>query len=236
MGVWHPVDMRPRGPFPEEPLAAQLAKARRFSACAELFRRDAVLHPSAIRSIIGSYSSAFDQSSMSPAMEQSGNEALAWFAANPGSDVLGREYVRLFGGTVWTREMPLIPPCACSYLSEPVDGTVADVLAAYDTVGFVPRTENGRCPAHISNELDFVSHCMTRVASGDPAGVAAAHVFVVTHLFHWGVVFAAATYARAELPPYRFAGAALEHILFGALDHATESDEPHCTVPMDRPS
>lgn len=236
MGVWHPVDMRPRGPFPEEKLSPESLRARGFSACAELFRSDAVLHPRAIRSILAVFDRISECHRGHGPMHQAGADALAWFAANPGSDVLAEEYVRLYGGANWADQMPLIPPCACSYLSEPVDGTVGDVLATYESTGFKARTEGGRCPAHISNELDFVAHCMGAAAAGHESGSAAARLFVVTHLFHWGVVFAAATYARAELPPYRFAGAVLEQLLFCALDHATATDAPGSALRFEFPA
>jgi len=218
MGVWHAVDARPRGPFKDEPMSLQHAKARKFSACADLFRSDPAAYATAIDAMLAACPGMGDCFGGSGNLRIHAADANAWFGEHPERDALEGEHKRLYGGRDWSDEMPLIPPCACSYLSEPVDGTISDVLAAYHAIGFTPRTESGRCPAHISNELDFMAHCLSAAAVGDPAGHVAARTFMMTHLFHWGVVFAAATYARAEEPPARFAGAILEQLLFCELE------------------
>lgn len=226
MGAWHDVDRRPRG-LTDEVTSFQFAKARKFATCAELFRCDSVLHASVIRSLLTPCPGTESCHTQAENIQVMGTDALAWLEEHPERGAMAPEHRRLYGGKDWADQMPLIPPCACSYLSEPVDGTVADALSAYGAVGFAPLTESGLCPAHISNELDFMAHCLSAAAKGDQAAVIAARAFMVTHLFHWGVVFAAATCASAEVPPMRFAGAVLEQLLFCELEQATRRDEPY---------
>jgi len=220
MGVWRAVDKRPRGRLKDEPVSLQRAKARKFSACADLFRVDSAAYSAAIDAMLAACPGMGDCFGGGGGLRARADDARAWFGEHPERDALVGEHKRLYGGSDWSDEMPLIPPCACSYLSEPVDGTVVDVLTAYRAIGFTPRTESGRCPAHISNELDFMSHCLSAGADGERAGHVAAHTFMMTHLFHWGVVFAAATCARAEEAPATFAGAILEQLLFCELEQA----------------
>lgn len=208
----------------------QLAKARKYAACAELFRRDAARHPAAVRALLTPCAVSGGCLSLPPVVVQNGAQALAWFGENPGRDAVCAESTRLYGGRDWTGTMPLIPPCACSYLSEEVDGTIADVLAQYEAAGFAPRTEGGRCPAHISNELDFMSDRLRASAEGDAEALRVSREFMLDHLFPWGVVFAAATYARAATPPLRFAGAVLEQLLFCEHEHATTLDNAYRTL------
>ncbi len=201
-------------------ITLQLAKARKFKACAELFRDDATAYPGAIRSMLSPCPVAIECPTRPSAMLASGTEALAWLDEHPTRDALAEEHLRLFGGKDWAGAMPLVPACACSYLSEEIDDDIADVLVTYDAARFTPRTDGGRCPAHISNELEFVAHCLEAAATGDRDALLTCRAFVLSHLFGWGVVFAAATFARAATPPSRFAGAILEQLLFCERGHA----------------
>ena len=207
--------------------ASQRAKARKFSACAELFRVDATAHPAAIRTMLAGCPGTSECRSWGEGLHDSGTQALAWLDANPSSDALLDECTRLFGGKDWVATMPLVPPCACSYLSPAVDGVISDVLVAYDAAGFAPRTEDRRCAAHISNELEFMSHCLKGAAAGETDQLLMSRAFVVAHLYQWGVVFAAATYARAENPVLRFAGSILEQLLFCEYGHAAASESSY---------
>lgn len=230
MSSWHTVDERPRISAEAQAAPRQLAKARKYAACAELFRRDASSHPAAIRALLTPCAVSGGCLSLPEVVVRTGAEALLWFDENPARNAVCAESTRLYGGRDWTGTMPLIPPCACSYLSEEFDGTVSDVLVEYERAEFTPRTEGGRCPAHISNELDFMAHRLRASAAGDADALRVSRGFMLDHLFPWGVVFAAATYARAATPPLRFAGAVLEQLLFCERDHATTLDNAYRTL------
>lgn len=206
----------------EQATALQLVRARKFAALATLFRLDAERYPSAVRTLLTPCPGILDCPVRKGAVRQSGVAAAAWSASRRSRDsrAIGLEHSRLFGGADVRTDMPLIPACACSYLFADVDGSLQDIERAYAGAGFVPLTEAGRCPAHVSNELDFMAYCLAGGAVGDAASLDTGRAFMISHLFGWGVVFAAATYARAEHPVLRFAGEMLEHLLFCDLEAA----------------
>lgn len=203
--------------------AVELAhlRARKYRALSELFRLDFSRYRQAIETLLVACPGIHDCPVVHGETRETGIEALEWSATPDDHERIAAEHVRLFGGADIARQMPMVSPCAAMYMSEEYDGSSGDVIAAYQALGFVPVLADGRCAAHISNELEFVAHCLDLMGTTqgrDAAFVAGA--FLETHLFGWGVVFSAATYSRSQHPVTRFAGMMLEHMLFCELEHS----------------
>lgn len=195
-------------------------RARKFRALSTLFRLDTTAYESAIGTLLIGCPGAGECPVITGSVHQAGIAALDWVRGGAADvDGLAAEHTRLFGGADMARQMPMVSPCAAMYMTEEYDGQPADVSAVYHAVGFTPSQEQGMCPSHICNELDFMAYCLEK-GSRDAATVA--YAFVMSHLFAWGVVFSAATYARSTHPVTRFAGMMLEHLLFCELEHARD--------------
>ncbi len=194
-------------------------RARKFRALSALFRLNLNAYEESIQTLLSGCPGVDECPVISGSVHEIGLEALEWVRHAPDSTALGAEHTRLFGGTDLARQMPMVSPCAAMYMTEEYDGNPADVSAVYSALGFEPSSERGMCPSHICNELDFMAYCL-ETGSRDAATIA--YAFIMSHLFGWGVVFSAATYARSQHPVTRFAGMMLEHLLFCELEHARD--------------
>ncbi len=194
-------------------------RARKFRALASLFRLEVEDYPAAVRMLLEPCPDVETCPVAHGSASASGLEALQWAAEAVDDATMRTEHLRLFGGPDRVKQMPIVSPCGAAYMSEDYDGDPSVVAAVYDGIGFEPRLDHGECPVHISNELDFMAHCFE---AGDRDSLTVAHAFIVTHLFSWGVVFAAAVYARSEHPVTRFGGTMLEHMMFCELEHARD--------------
>lgn len=203
--------------------AVELAhlRARKYRALSALFRLDFAQYRQAIEALMVACPGIHDCPVVHGETHETGLEALEWSGASEDHERIAAEHIRLFGGADIARQMPMVSPCAAMYMSEEYDGSSADVTAAYRATGFVPVLGDGRCAAHISNELEFMAHCLDLMGTTEGRDAAfVAGAFLETHLFGWGVVFSAATYSRSQHPVTRFAGMMLEHMLFCELEHS----------------
>lgn len=203
--------------------AVELAhlRARKYRALATLFRLDLPAYTDAIETLLLACPGVRDCPVVHGSTRDAGVSALEWSRSMRDVTSIVDEHRRLFGGLDISKQMPMVSPCAAMYMSEEYDGNPGNVTAAYLAVGFEPHLDVGRCAAHVSNELEFMAHCLDLM--GTPRGrdvACVAGAFLETHLFGWGVVFSAATYSRAEHPVTRFAGMMLEHMLFCELGHS----------------
>ncbi len=219
--------------------AVELAhlRARKYRALSVLFRLDFPQYREAIQTLMVACPGVLDCPVVHGNTQETGVEALEWSGAAADHVRITSEHVRLFGGKDIARQMPMVSPCAAMYMSEEYDGATGDVSAAYQALEYVPRLEEGRCAAHISNELEFMAHALDLM--GTPGARDAAFVtgtFLETHLFGWGVVFSAATYSRSRHPVTRFAGMMLEHMLFCELEHTRSYARLFRLPPLGRPA
>lgn len=194
-------------------------RARKFRALSALFRLDLNAYERSIETLLQGCPGVTECPVVTGDVHGIGLEALEWVRHAPDATALMAEHTRLFGGIDLAKQMPMVSPCAAMYMTEEYDGHPADVSAVYSALGFEPSQERGMCPSHICNELDFMAFCL-ETGSRDAATVA--YAFIMSHLFGWGVVFSAATYARSEHPVTRFAGMMLEHMLFCELEQARD--------------
>lgn len=192
-------------------------RARKYRALASLFRLELEDYPGAIQALLEPCPGVGDCAIANGAVNSSGLAALNWATTTIDDAAVRSEHLRLFGGPDRVKQMPIVPPCGAAYMCEDYDGDPIVIAAIYDGIGFDPRSDAGQCPAHISNELDFMAYCLE---AGDRNSLTAAHAFITTHLFSWGVVFAAAVFGRSEHPITRFGGTMLEHMLFCELEMA----------------
>lgn len=195
------------------------ARARKFRALSSLFGLEIASYEQSILTLLEGCPGITDCPVMNGAPHAAGMQALEWARQAPDAAALADEHTRLFGGPDRVHQMPMVSPLASMYMTEEYDGSPADVAAVYNAVGFTPRADLSDRPSHICNELDFMAHCLE---SGDADATTVAYAFTLSHLFGWGVVFSAATYARSSHPVTRFAGMMLEHMLFCELEHARD--------------
>jgi TorA maturation chaperone TorD len=148
-------------------------------------------------------------------VEEAGRLALASLGDGHDPRSLEEAYSLLFGGPDPLHDMPRVPPSATDYLTDDPERTRSAVLGLYRDLGFVDvdvRLEP-REPCHVVNELEFIAHCLDLASYELPNALRVAQEFATVHLTPWGVLFAAATAARAEHPVHRFAGLVLEQML-----------------------
>jgi TorA maturation chaperone TorD len=144
-----------------------------------------------------------------------GKQALLWFEESPVRDSLAVEFDRLFGAP-HERGIAPLSPCAAHHVDGPAEAIAATVAGLYRDVGFTGHLGPGRpsCPCHVANELEFVSYCLDLADEGLTGAAEQVCEFVGDHLFAWGIVFSAAVIALTTHPVLRFAGVALEGLLF----------------------
>lgn len=164
---------------------------------------------------------------------EAGRDALAWTRNVGNVGPIHAEHIRLFGGENPTDPMPCVAPCASMYLTDDPLVMGDTLLRSYEAAGFIPTHEDA-CPSHIVNELKFIACLLRRAADGDLTASDEAEQFISGHLFTWGAVFSAATYARSDHPVTSFAGLMLENLLFCELEHGQRGMRNHVPiVPQD---
>ena len=192
----------------------------RFRSMAALFRPDQDGHASAIRTLMTPCDCAGNSCSLQGRrVQQAGREALLRLAQDPDPNALAAESTRLFGGSCSEEPGPALPavsPCATTYVSGSRHRTRAFDSGIYREVGFLGYGVELEpdCPCHVANELEFVAHCLDLRHYGSDLASAQLEEFARGHLSGWIVLFAAATAARAMHPVLRFAGLALEQLVY----------------------
>lgn len=88
-------------------------------------------------------------------------------------------------------------------------------------------------PGHISNELEFMAHCLRASAAGDVSAIDRARRFYVEHLAEWALLFSVVIAREAREPVTRYSGLALDKFLTceGALFRHVIQGEPLVRVP-----
>jgi TorA maturation chaperone TorD len=196
------------------------ACGERFAALARLFREPSRDQAVAVRTLLTPCTSGHGQNCalLDAAVLTAGERATQWFEHAGSLAVLEAEHYRLFESRERLVDAPLprLSPCAATHLEGDPDDIRADISRLYSDLGFPGSDADLRpeCPCHIANELDFVAHCLSLDGAGLDGAAEASTKFIADHLFPWGIVFAAAVSAVAEHPVTRFAGLALEGLLF----------------------
>ena len=203
----------------EWPRELLLMRSAKFGALSTLFRLDTQRYPDAVQTLLEACPGIDECPVQGLAVAEAGRAALQWARADADAAEIRAEHLRLFGSDDLVTSMPIVAPCASMYLGSSSDDVAEKVSQTYRAQGFRVDDTDHR-PTHASIELKFMAHLLGRAADEDAAALVAAHDFIVDHLFTWGVVFSAATFARSEHPITRFAGLMLEHMLFCEVEHA----------------
>jgi TorA maturation chaperone TorD len=201
-----------------------MLRARKFRALATLFTMDVVSYEEAIEVLLKPCPTAFDCPVVRGSVRAAASEALAWLQDVSSIEGLYDEHVRLFGGDDPRRPMPEVAASGGLYAKGGPQQSDTELALTYALHGFTPQSGD-RCPSYIANELEFTAYLLERSLAGQEEAAQVAEDFLVSQLYTWGIVFAAATHARSSHPVTRLASIMLEHMLFCTTRHGRSIDE-----------
>jgi len=145
--------------------------------------------------------------------------AFSWTSNINDSMSLAVEHIRLFGGF----GIPGATNClvAARDARRETRRAVEEISQAYQRFGYWAEdtSDHALCPAHASNALGFMAHCLLVGDLGVPAATREAQLFYARFLSHWMPGFADAIRREARHPVTTLIGVALAE--FASAENAT---------------